>query len=146
MTVPPFHFGRKRAPREDVGERISQVAGPRNSAADWDEFKAFAVQALRPDHLLASLREHRSRRPDYGYCNIAFRRFSIREAEEMGLDELIEQADSDSDISSALSRLRAYGFEVRIASYDEPGGRDLQIGIKQDDEAELAMRITERLE
>lgn len=64
----------------------------------------------------------------------------------MGLDELIEQADSDSDISSALSRLRAYGFEVRIASYDEPGGRDLQIGIKQDDEAELAMCITERLE
>ena len=144
--MPPNQFGRKKAFREDAGEPISQGPGPRNSAANWDEFQAFAVKALRPDQLLTSLRENRLRRPDYGYCNIVLRRFSNQEAEEMGLDELIQRANFDSDISAALSRLRAYGFEVRIASYDEPGGRDLQIGIKQDAEAEIAMRIMERLE
>lgn len=39
-----------------------------------------------------------------------------------------------------------YGFQVLIGTYDEPSGRDFQVAIKQDDEAELHMRISEGLD
>jgi hypothetical protein len=113
---------------------------------DFDIFKAFVLQSLLPDSLLESLRAQRLREPSYGYCNLMFRRFSNREADEIGLDNIIRQANEEEDIRTAVKRVSEYGFDINIGSYDEPSGRDLQVGVRMNEEAELTMRIMERLE
>lgn len=130
------HFGRKVP--------VAKVA-TETAIADFDIFKAFVIQSLLPERVLASLREQRTQQPQFGYCMIVFRRYSNALAEEIRLNDLIRHANADDDISVAIARLTAYGFEIKIAVYDEPSGRDLHIGIKQDEEAELMMRMMERL-
>jgi len=151
MTMPPVSsgapFGRKKPPApQDAADDPSVASALSFHSVDPDEFKAFIVERLRPDRLLGSLREQRDRRPDYGYCNIVFRRFSTKEAAEIGLDDIIQQANAAEYIRAAISRISEYGFQVLIGSYDEPSGRDLQITVRQDDRAELAMRISEGLD
>ena len=113
---------------------------------DRDGFKAFAIQSLRPDILLVRLREQRSRQPGYGYCNLSFQRFSIREANAAELDDLVLQANEDEDVRAAVARVSDFGFHVKIGTYDEPSGRDLQVSVKQDEEAEFTMRMIEGLD
>jgi len=151
MTMPPVSsgapFGRKKPPApQDAADDPSVASALSVQSVDPEEFKAFIVERLRPDRLLGSLREQRARRPDYGYCNIVFRRFSNRDATEIGLDDIIRQANADEDIRAAISRISEYGFKVQISTYDEPSGRDLQISVEQHDRAELTMIMVERLD
>jgi hypothetical protein len=151
MTTPRVSsgapFGRKKpSALQDAADDPSIARALSVRSVDPDEFKAFVVGSLRPDRLLDSLREQRARRPDYGYCSIVFRRFSTKEATEIGLDDIIRQASADEDIRAAILAISEYGFQVMIDSYDEPSGRDLQITVRQNDRAELAMRISERLD
>ncbi|MDR7060582.1 MULTISPECIES: hypothetical protein [unclassified Sphingopyxis] len=151
MTMPPVSsgpsFGKKKPPApQDAADDPAVASAFSVQSVDPDEFRAFIVESLRPDRLLGSLREQRARRPDYGYCNIVFRRFSTKEATEIGLDHIVRQANADEDIRAAISQMSEYGFQVLIGSYDEPSGRNLQIALRQDDRAELAMRISEGLD
>ena len=151
MTITPVRsgasFGKKApaAPQElaEGGQVASEFPA---QSLDLDDFKAFVVANLRPDRLLGSLREQRARRPDYGYCNIVFRRFSNTEAAEIHLDDFILRANASEDVRAAVSRISEYGFQIQIGTYDEPSGRDLQVGIMQDDEAEISMRTYEGLD
>ncbi|HWW59061.1 MAG TPA: hypothetical protein VN047_19355 [Sphingopyxis sp.] len=150
MTMLPVSsapFGKKKRPAPQDAANDPPVASALSVPwVDPDEFKAFIVESLGPDRLLGSLREQRSRRPDHGYCNIVFRRFSIKEATEIGLDDIIRRANADKDIRAAISRISDYGFQILVGTYDEPSGRDLQVAVRQDDRAELTMRISEGLD
>ena len=112
---------------------------------DWDAFQAFVIRNLEPDRLLANLRQQRSQEPDYPFCYQYFWRFRSGDADKPGLDQNMDRIRAVPAVAAAVARIEAYGFSVRISTYDEPSGRDLFVGMKQDPAAEARMCETEGL-
>ncbi len=71
---------------------------------------------------------------------------SNAKAKEIDIDDFLRCANEDPDINLAVARVEEYGFEVLIGTYDEPSGRMLMVSVKQDEDAELKMRMQERLD
>lgn len=71
---------------------------------------------------------------------------SNAKAKEIDIDDFLHCANEDPDINLAVARVEEYGFEVLIGTYDEPSGRMLMVSVKQDEDAELKMRMQERLD
>lgn len=116
-----------------------------DSTIDWDAFKAFAIHNLQPPVLLANLRKQRQEDPEYHYCYQYFWRFRLGDADIATVDERIAEVKADPAIAAAIDRIEVYGFNVLIATYEEPWCRDLFVGMKQDRDAEHRMCLSEGL-
>lgn len=118
----------------------------RPTEMDWEAFKAFVIAHLQPPRLLDELRKQRQREPNYPYCYQYFWRFRDHETNTAELSARIARFREDPAVAAAIARIDAYGFEVRIGTYDEPGHQDLFVGMKQDLAAELRMKQAEGLD
>jgi hypothetical protein len=112
---------------------------------DWEAFRDFAVRNLQPDTLLAGLRQQRRDRPTDPWYHQYFWRFREGDADWEDIDERIDSIRADRQVAAAIVRIEAYGFQVRISTYDEYNRKDLYVGMQQDLAAEERMCTSESL-
>jgi hypothetical protein len=111
---------------------------------DRTKLKERFLFELKPAQFLATLRKQLRRLPDYSYCNIVIENFaSLSGPYSDAIDATVDWALSDTDIAAARAALQACGFAIDIGTDEDPGHRDLYIGVSLYDDPERAMRILE---
>lgn len=127
-------------------EQSPTVEFPSSSLlSDRQKLKARILAELESARLLATLRKQRPQWSRHSCCSIVLEQFSNSGgAYAEAIFDAVDWAQADSDIAARLAELKGYGLPVVIATDEDPGRRDLFIGVELDQGAERAMQILAR--